>query len=96
MPEDVQEGIEYASEVTMHQSLAKVPSARAYAMAELAKAGVQFYNPSDEELAQWQEVAGHQNSAWDKTKKKLAGSLANFEKLLEASQTQGRFYVHDV
>lgn len=96
MPKDVQEGIEYASEVTMHQNLAKVPGARAYAMAELAKAGVQFYNPTDDELAQWKEAAGHQNSAWDETKIELAGSMAKFDKLLEASRTQGRYYVNDV
>jgi TRAP-type C4-dicarboxylate transport system substrate-binding protein len=96
MPKDVQDGIEYASEVTMHQNLAKVPSARAYAMAELARAGVQFYNPSEDEIAQWRDAAGHQNAAWDETKVELAGSLDNFEKLLEASKTQGRFYVNDV
>jgi TRAP-type C4-dicarboxylate transport system substrate-binding protein len=42
---DVQEGIEFAGEMTAHQNLAKVPSARSYAMAELAKAGVEFHSP---------------------------------------------------
>ncbi|MEO0864354.1 MAG: TRAP transporter substrate-binding protein, partial [Pseudomonadota bacterium] len=34
MPADVQEGIMWGSEMTAHQNLSKVPSARAYAMAE--------------------------------------------------------------
>ena len=43
MPADVQEGIMWGSEMTAHQNLSKVPSARAYAMAELSKAGVEFH-----------------------------------------------------
>lgn len=96
LPKDVQEAIEAASEVTAHQNLAKVPAARAYAMSELAKNNVQFYSPTPSELAQWQEKAGHQLAVWDSTKKSLAGSLDTFDKLLEAANTKGRYYVHDV
>ncbi len=96
LPSGVQDGIEYASEVTMQQNLAQVPAARAYAMAELRKAGVQFYNPTDDELSQWVEKAGHQNSDWDSFKTELAGSIADFDALLEAANTRGRFYVNDV
>ena len=35
LPADVQEGIEFAGEVTQQQNLAKVPSARSYAMSQL-------------------------------------------------------------
>ncbi len=96
LPRDVQEGIERASEVTSHQNLAKVPAARAYAMAELAKNDVKFYSPTDDEMAQWVATAGHQLPVWDKTKMELAGSIDTFEKLLEAANTRGRYYVHDV
>jgi TRAP-type C4-dicarboxylate transport system substrate-binding protein len=34
LPADVQEGIEFAGEVTQHQNLSKVPSARSYAMSQ--------------------------------------------------------------
>ena len=51
MPADVQDGIMWGSEMTAHQNLAKVPSARAYAMAELAKAGVEFHSLSEDQLA---------------------------------------------
>ncbi len=96
LPKDVQEAIEAASEVTAHQNLAKVPAARAYAMSELAKNNVKFYSPTPSELVQWQEKAGHQLPVWDSTKKSLAGSLETFDKLLEAANTKGRYYVHDV
>jgi hypothetical protein len=39
LPSDVQEGIEFAGEVTQHQNLSKVPSARSYAMSQLMPTG---------------------------------------------------------
>jgi TRAP-type C4-dicarboxylate transport system substrate-binding protein len=96
LPSDVQEGIEFASEVTSRQNLAKVPAARAYAMAELTKSGVQFYQPNEEEMAQWQAQCGHQLPVWETFKKELAGSLEVFDRLLEAANTQGNYYVHDI
>ncbi|MCC1493069.1 TRAP transporter substrate-binding protein [Cognatishimia sp. F0-27] len=95
LPGDVQEGIEFAGEMTAHQNLAKVPSARTYAMAELAKAGVQFHSLSDDQLAVWKETGGYQRSEWDTFKTELAGSMETFAKLEEAAGTQGRYYVHD-
>ncbi|NOD63385.1 MULTISPECIES: TRAP transporter substrate-binding protein [unclassified Ruegeria] len=95
MPVDVQEGIMWGSEMTAHQNLSKVPSARAYAMAELNKAGVQFHSLSEDQLAEWQDAGGYQNADWDPFKTELAGSMENFEKLVEAAGTQGKYYVHD-
>ena len=95
LPADVQEGIEFASEITSAQNLAKVPAARNYAMAELTKSGVEFYSPTADELAEWQEAGGYQRSEWDNFKTELAGSMESFEKLAEAAGTQGRHYVHD-
>ncbi|RLK11119.1 TRAP transporter substrate-binding protein [Ruegeria conchae] len=95
MPADVQEGIMWGSEMTSHQNLSKVPSARAFAMAELNKAGVQFHSLSDDQLAEWQDAGGYQRSEWDPFKTELAGSMDNFEKLVEAAGTQGKYYVHD-
>ncbi|MCP4286205.1 MAG: TRAP transporter substrate-binding protein [Gammaproteobacteria bacterium] len=95
LPLAVREGIEFASEVTSHQNLSKVPAARGYAMAEMHKSGVQFYSPTADELAQWVQKGGHQNAEWDSYKKELAGSISAFDKLLEAANTQGRYYVND-
>ncbi len=96
LPKDVREGIDFASEVTFAQNLAQVPASRAFAMAEMAKAGVKFYVPTRDELAQWAAAGGQQRKEWDEWKIKLGGSIANFEKLREAATTQGRHYVHDV
>jgi TRAP-type C4-dicarboxylate transport system substrate-binding protein len=96
LPSNVQEGVEFASEITMRQNHAKIPAARAYAMAEMKKAGVEFYVPTAEEKAQWVKKAGAQLSAWDDIKKELVGSLAKFDKLAEAANRQSNYYVHDV
>ena len=95
MPSDVQEGILFAGEMTAHQNLAKVPSARAYAMFELQKAGVEFHSLSDDQLAEWKEAGGFQRPEWESFKTELAGSMDAFARLEEAAGTQGRFYVHD-
>lgn len=96
LPKDVQEGIEFASEITSRQNLAKVPAARNYAMAEMSKAGVEFYVPTADEKEQWVAAAGAQLPAWDGIKEELVGSLANFDKLQEAANTYNNFYVHDI
>lgn len=95
MPSDVQDGIMEAAEITRQQNLAKVPSARNFAMAELRKAGVEFHSLTDDQLAEWQAVGGYQLSEWDSFKKDLAGSMDTFAKIEEAAGTQGRYYVHD-
>ncbi|MDU9005974.1 TRAP transporter substrate-binding protein [Sedimentitalea todarodis] len=95
MPADVQDGIVWASEMTAHQNLSKVPSARAYAMAELGKAGVEFHSLSDEQLDEWKAAGGYQRTEWDEYKTELAGSMEAFNKLEEAAGTQGKYYVHD-
>ncbi len=92
---DVQEGIEFAGEVTQHQNLSKVPSARSYAMSQLIENGVEFHSLSDDQLAEWQDVGGYQNSDWDEFKTDLAGDMGTFDRLEEAAGTQARYYVHD-
>ncbi|SLN52404.1 2,3-diketo-L-gulonate-binding periplasmic protein YiaO precursor [Falsiruegeria litorea R37] len=95
LPSDVQEGVMWGAEMTGHQNLSKVPSARAYAMSELTKAGVQFHSLSDDQLGEWKEAGGYQRSEWDDFKKELAGSMDNFAKMEEAAGTQGKYFVHD-
>jgi len=95
LPADVQEGIMFAGEVTSQQNLAKVPAARAYAMSELTKSGVEFHSLSADQLAEWQATGGYQRSEWDSFKTELAGSMDAFNRLEEAAGTMGRYYVHD-
>ena len=96
LPKDVQEGVEFASDITFRQNLAMVPAARAYAMAEMTKAGVQFYAPTPAEKEQWVAKAGAQLPAWDDIKKELLGSVDKFDALQEAANTFNGYYVHDV
>ena len=95
LPADIQAGIEFASEITAQQNLAKVPSARNYAMAELRKSGVEFHSLSDDQLAHWKEVGGYQRTEWDEFKVELAGSMEEFAKLETAANTLSKLYVHD-
>ena len=69
---------------------------RVVKQAELAEAGVEFYSPTPSELQQWKDKAGHQLPVWDATKIELIGSLDKFNTLLEAANTQGKLYVHDI
>ena len=96
LPGEVQEGIEFASDVTFRQNLAKVPAAFAYASTEMTKAGVQIHALSEDQIAPFRELAGHQRPEWDEWKIKLAGSMAHFDQMLEASQTPGNYFVHNV
>lgn len=96
LPSDVQEGIEFASEISMRQNHAKVPAARAYTMAEMGKAGIEFYHPNADEKAQWIAQSGAHLPAWDTFKKELVGSLKLFDQLEEAANTPSPYYVHDV
>jgi TRAP-type C4-dicarboxylate transport system substrate-binding protein len=95
LPEDVQQGIEFAGEITQAQNLSKVPAARAYAMSELISKGVEFHSLSDDQLAEWKSVGGYQLPDWDNFKTELAGSMETFARLEEAAGTMGRYYVHD-
>lgn len=95
LPADVQEAIEWASEMSFHQNLAKVPSARTFAMAEMRRSGVEFHSLTADQLAEWQETVGFQRSEWDSFKTELAGSMETFDKLVEAAGTRSKFFVHD-
>jgi len=95
MSVDIREGIMWAGEMTRHQNISKVPSARTFAMAELKKSGVQFHSLTNDQLAEWQAAGGYQRDEWNDFKIELAGSLANFGKLEEAAGVMGRHYVHD-
>ena len=95
LPSDVQEGLMFAGQITRQQNLAKVPAARNYAMSELRKAGVEFHTLTEDQLDEWREAGGYQRPEWDQFKVDLAGSMETFQKLEEAANTQGRFYVHD-
>ena len=95
MSDDIREGIMWAGEMTRHQNISKVPSARTFAMAELKKSGVQFHSLTNDQLAEWQAAGGYQRDEWNDFKIELAGSLANFGKLEEAAGVMGRHYVHD-
>jgi len=95
LPKDVQEGIEFASEITAQQNLAKVPAARNYAIAELASAGVKFHYLSDAQLKEWEDAGGYKRKEWDDFRAELAGSKELFSKLETAANTASRLYVHD-
>ena len=96
LPRDVQQGIEQAGDITFRQNLAQVPASKAYAMLELEKAGVQFYTPSADEMAQWKDSCGHQLETWNDTKKELAGSLDKFDEFLAATKKQNDYYVAEI
>lgn len=95
LPKKMQEAVLYASDVTFRQNLAKVPAAFAYGKSELTKSGVQFHQLSDEAMAEFKKLGGYQRPEWDSFKKDLAGSLAGFDKMLDAANTLNTRYIVD-
>lgn len=95
LPKDVQEGIDFASEITAHQNLAKVPSARGYAMSELGDAGVKFHSLSNDQLAAWEKAGGYKRDDWTTFRNELATPEV-LSQLEQAVNTQSKLYVHDV
>ena len=93
---ETKNAIKEAAEVSFQQNLSQVPASRAFAMAEMRKAGVQFYVPKADELAQWKEKSGAQRKEWDAIKAKILGSADKFQPLVEAANTASKYYVNDV
>jgi TRAP-type C4-dicarboxylate transport system substrate-binding protein len=92
---DLRDAIDWASEMTVHQNLAEVPSSRAFAMAEMRKSGVEFHSLAEQQLAEWKAAAGHRRPEWGSFKKELTGSMEVFDKMVEAAGTKSKYYVHD-
>lgn len=95
LDKDTRDAVEWGARITFLQNLSQVPASREYSMAEMAAAGVKFYSPAEDEMAEWRERAGAQRSEWDDIKKDLVGSLDVFDRLKEAADTPSAFYVHD-
>ncbi|MGY4879115.1 TRAP transporter substrate-binding protein [Vreelandella aquamarina] len=93
LPAALQEGVMQASATTFRENLAKVPAARAYAYNQMRQSGVEVYNPTDDEIAQWRDRCGHQLADWDDTKLELAGSMDVFEQLLAATEESNGYFV---
>ncbi len=89
----IQDGVMQAAETTFRENLAKVPAARAYAYNQMRQAGVEVYNPTDDEIAQWRDRCGHHLADWNETKLELAGSMDVFEQLLAATEESNGYYV---
>lgn len=96
VPGSVRDGVMQAAEVTFQQNLAQVPASRAYAIAEMTKAGVKFHVPTGDEMKAWEQTCGPQRPEWNEFKIKFAGSLAAFDKFKEAAEARAKYYVHDV
>lgn len=93
---ETQHAIREAAGVCLQQNLAQVPASRAYAMAEMRAAGVQFYVPKPDELAQWKEKSGAQRKEWDDIKTKILGSPDKFQALVDAANKPSKYYVNDI
>lgn len=96
LPKHTQEQLDFAGEVMFRQNLAKIPAAFAYSASEMRAAGVKIHDLSKDQHAAFKELGGYQRKEWDPIKKELAGSISNFDKMLEAANTPGDYHVHNV
>ncbi|MEZ5727174.1 MAG: hypothetical protein R3E48_03660 [Burkholderiaceae bacterium] len=69
----MQEGVEFASDTTFRQNLAKVLAAYAFASSEMRKAGVKIHQLTPDQIGAFAERCGHQRKEWDDWKKKPPG-----------------------
>lgn len=95
LPAGTREAIEYASDTTFRQNLAKVPAAFAFAKSEMEGAGVRIHGLAPGVVDEFSELGGYRRPEWDGFKKDLTGSVANFERFLEASRTPNPRYAVD-
>jgi TRAP-type C4-dicarboxylate transport system substrate-binding protein len=93
LPQHLRSSLEFASEMTMRQNHAQVPTARAHAEMQMTAAGIKLHRLSRDEKAQWIQKIGAQLGIWNDVKKTLAGSLSQFEKFKEAADTTGNYYI---
>lgn len=93
LPQTLQAAIDFASEMTMRQNHAQVPAARAHAEMQMAAAGVKLHRLSPEEKAPFIQKVGAHLDIWNDIKKRLAGSLSQFDKFKEAADTTGTYYI---
>jgi TRAP-type C4-dicarboxylate transport system substrate-binding protein len=96
LDKETQQSIRDAADVCLQQNLSQVPASRAYAMAEMRKAGVEFYIPTPDELAEWKERAGAQRKEWDDIKIKILGSADKFQPLVDAANKPSKYFVNDI
>ena len=95
LPKDQQAGFDEASRLTQIQTFAQIEKARAESMRIMTATGTKFYNPTAAEFKRWAEQCGESRREWDEDKIELAGSVAAFEKLKAAANTQGSITVGD-
>jgi len=95
LSQPLKEAIEFASEMTMRQNHAKVPSARAHAEMQMSKAGIVLHRLSSDEKAQWIDKVGSQHDMWNDVKQNLAGSVRKFDEFKEAADSTGNYYISD-
>ncbi len=93
LPQSLRASIDFASEMTLRQNHAQVPTARAHAEMQMTSAGVKLNRLSPDEKAQWKEKVGAHLTIWDDVKKQLAGSLSQFDKFREAADTPGNYHI---
>ena len=93
LPQHLRASLEFASEMTMRQNHAQVPTARAHAEMQMTAAGIQLHRLSADEKARWVQKVGAQLAIWNDVKKQLAGSLKQFDKFKEAADTTGNYYI---
>jgi TRAP-type C4-dicarboxylate transport system substrate-binding protein len=96
LDKETKEAIRQAADTCLQQNLSQVPASRAFAMAEMRAAGVKFYVPKPDELAQWKEKSGAQRKEWDGIKTKILGSPDKFQALVDAANKPSKYYVNDI
>jgi hypothetical protein len=95
LPADVQEGIEFAGEITAQQNLAKVAAARSYAMAELRQVRRRVPFAERRSAGRMARCRRLPASEWDSSRSSLPGPWTPSPSSKKPQARMGRYYVHD-
>ena len=91
LPSYLQEAVKYACSEVFKQQISGLSTVTDNCLLGLKEAGVQLYQPSIEEKAQWVECCGHEHASWAAIKRNILKDEKTFPKLLAATQENNGF-----
>jgi len=87
LPAQLRDKLLEAAELTFQDQLNEARNGNKKVRSAFEALGTEFYEPTADEKKAWQAASGQQRSEWTDWKTKLVGSVADFDRLVEAANT---------
>ncbi|RXE88071.1 TRAP transporter substrate-binding protein DctP [Pseudoalteromonas sp. A757] len=86
LPLRIKGEIEEAAQQTFHIHVSQIEQLQQRCERALMALGAKLYQPSQDEVRQWQLRFGHHNAQWNEVKRELLGSTRAFQQLLDSTE----------